>query len=627
MSTQRAHPRAADLPREGRSRAVILAVRPSVDGGRWPIKRVLGEPVIVEADIVADGHDLLAGALLHRHETDAEWREVPLAPAGNDVFRATFTPDKLGRHRYTIVAWVDALATADHDIERKRAAGQDVSVELLGRERLARAPSRAFATRGPAELEVVVERPVARTGAWYEMFPRSCGPAGRHGTFRDAESRLPYIAEMGFDVLYLPPIHPIGLAFRKGPNNSPAAGPFDPGSPWAIGSPAGGHTSVHPDLGTLEDFRRFTSKAASLGLEVALDIAFQASPDHPWVREHPEWFKKRADGTIQYAENPPKKYQDVYPFDFESEAWESLWEALRGVILFWAERGVRVFRVDNPHTKPIPFWEWCIRTVKEIYPDAVFLSEAFTRPKLKYALAKAGFSQSYTYFTWRTTKVEITRYLKELTRADVAEYFRPALWPTTPDIFPEHLQHGGRPAFIVRLVLAATLSATYGIYGPSYELLEREPRPGAEELRDNEKYQLRDWDIDRPDSLRHVIARVNRIRRDNPALAENTRLHFHETDNDLVLCYSKRTPDGSSVILVVVNLDPHHGHSAWLHLDLAELGVAEDAPFQAHDLLGGDQYFWRGPRAYVELSPAVMPAHVLLLRRLVRNENMFEYFL
>ncbi|MGN6107288.1 MAG: maltotransferase domain-containing protein, partial [Kofleriaceae bacterium] len=569
---------------------------------------------------------------------------------------------------YTVIAWVDAFATWRHGLERKFAAGVDVSVELLegallvdaaiargaplaesarllrstdrpAAERVAHATSRELATamaahpdrhhaaHYPGERWVHVERALAGHSSWYELFPRSTGAPGTHGTFRDAEARLDYIAELGFDIVYLPPIHPIGHAFRKGPDNAPSAGPGDPGSPWAIGAAEGGHTAVHPELGTLADFDRFVGAARRRGLEVALDIAFQASPDHPWVREHPTWFRARPDGTIQYAENPPKKYQDVYPFDFETPDWQALWRALRDVFAFWCARGVRVFRVDNPHTKPIPFWEWCLRELQERYPDAIFLSEAFTRPKLMYALAKVGFSQSYTYFTWRTTQHELVHYLEELTRTEVAEFFRPNFWPTTPDIFPEHLQHGGRGAFAMRLVLAGTLASSYGIYGPSFELMERTPRPGAEELARNEKYELRSWDLDRPESLRHLIARLNRIRRDHPALHGDRSLRFHRTDNDLVMCFSKRTADRADIVLVVVNLDPHHTHRAWLDLDLSELGLGPDESFQVHDLLGGSRYTWRGAHNFVELAPDVMPAHIFELRRFVRTENQFEYFL
>ncbi|HZJ65574.1 MAG TPA: alpha-1,4-glucan--maltose-1-phosphate maltosyltransferase [Kofleriaceae bacterium] len=656
-----------------RRRAVIVAVRPVVDGGRYPVKRVVGEPLAVEADIVADGHDVVRAVVLDRAPGAAAWRETELQLAANDTWRATIELSALGRHRYTVIAWVDAFATWRRGFDRKVAAGVDVTVELLegaqlveaARQRgpgektaavleraaralrgpgalveriavatdaalaeaVARVPDRAHATRYDRELEVVVERALAGCSAWYELFPRSTGAGGKHGTLRDTEARLDYVVELGFDVLYLPPIHPIGRAFRKGPDNAPVAGPDDPGSPWAIGGPEGGHTSVHPALGTLADFDRLVGAARARRVEIALDIALQASPDHPWVREHPAWFKARPDGSIQYAENPPKKYQDVYPFDFESADWQALWHALRDVFVFWCERGVRVFRVDNPHTKPIRFWEWCLAELSARYPDAIFLAEAFTRPKLMYALAKAGFSQSYTYFTWRTTKADLEAYATELATTEIAEYFRPCFWPTTPDIFPEHLVHGARPAFALRVVLAGTLAASYGIYGPSYELCESEPRAGVEELARNEKYQVRSWDLDRAGSLRHLIARLNRIRRAHPALHANRTLRFHATDNELVTCYSKHTPDHSDIVLVVVNLDPHHVHRAWLTLDLAALGLTADDSFQVHDLLGDARYTWRGPRNFVELVPDQAPAHVFEVRRFVRSENHFEYFL
>ncbi len=657
---------------DGRRRAVILDVRPSVDGGRYAIKRVVGDLLAAEADILADGHDVLRGMLCFRHESEGEFREVPLEPAGSDLFRATFELTSLGRYFFTVVAWVDAFATWRHGLGRKMAVGVDVSLELregaalaaaaAGRaagtedaarleemavvlaangsvaERAAAAlrpaalaaaerhPDRSLATRHGHPLEVVVERPLSRCSAWYEMFPRSTGAPGTHGTLRDAMQRLDYVAELGFDIVYLPPIHPIGRAFRKGPDNAPIASPTDPGSPWAIGGPEGGHDAVHPELGTLADFDAFIEAARSRRLEVALDVAFQASPDHPWVTEKPQWFRQRPDGSIQYAENPPKKYQDVYPFDFESNDWRALWDALAGIFIFWAEHGVRCFRVDNPHTKPLPFWEWCISTVKQRFPDAIFLAEAFTRPKLTHALAKVGFSQSYTYFTWRTTKPELTEYLEELTQTELVEFFQPNFWPTTPDILPEHLQYGPRAAFTSRAVLAATLSSNYGIYGPAYELMERIPRAGAEELAQNEKYEIRDWDLTRADSLRPVLTRLNHIRRAHAALHTNRSLRFHPTDNDLVICYSKRTEDRSDVVLVVVNLDPHHTHAAWLTLDLEELGIEADRTFQVSDLLGDARYTWRGPRNYVELTPDAV-AHVMALRRFHRSENQFEYYL
>ncbi|HEY5947954.1 MAG TPA: alpha-1,4-glucan--maltose-1-phosphate maltosyltransferase [Kofleriaceae bacterium] len=653
-------------------RVVILAVRPEVDGGRYAAKRVVGETVEIEVDLVADGHDSVRAVLLHRPPGETAWQELELMAVGNDVWRASFVASALGRHHYTVIAWVDAFGSWRHGLERKVHAGNDVSVELLegallvdaaiarakavapGSETelagfakalrssqgitdriaaalgpslahaMARVPDRSHAARYRHELELHIERPLAASSSWYELFPRSTGDA-RHGTLRDAQGWLDYIADLGFDIVYLPPIHPIGRAFRKGPDNSPTAGPDDVGSPWAIGGPEGGHTSVHPQLGTLADFDHFVAAARSRNLEVALDIAFQCSPDHPWVREHPNWFKARPDGTIQYAENPPKKYQDVYPFDFESTDWRNLWAALRDVFLFWCDHGVRVFRVDNPHTKPIPFWEWCLREVQSRVPDTIFLAEAFTRPKLMYALAKSGFSQGYTYFTWRTTKFEFETYLRELASAPVVDFYRPNFWPTTPDIFPEHLVGGGAAVFTQRLILAATLGASYGIYGPSYELMENVQRPGVEELARNEKYQLRSWDVTKPESLRHVIARLNRIRRSLPALHDLRSLHFHPTDNELVMCYSKRR--GDNIALVVVNLDPHHAHRAWLELDLDVLGIRPDHTFQVHDLLSGSRFSWRGARNFVEIVPDEMPAHIFEVRRFARSENQFEYFL
>ncbi len=649
------------------SRVLILAVRPEVDGGRYPAKRVIGDVVEIEADLLADGHEVVAAALLHRPPGETAWQELALTHVGNDVWKASFPVKRLGRHHYTVIAWLDHFASWRRGLERKVEAGNDVSVELLEgailvdeaaaragdqilraqaamlrgdkpiAERVAAAlapelaalmanvPDRSRAARYRHELELHVERPLAAASAWYEFFPRSTGEGGKHGTFRTAAKWLEYVAELGFDIVYLPPIHPIGVAFRKGPDNAPTAGPGDVGSPWAIGGAAGGHTSVHPELGTLADFDFFVAEAKAKNIEVALDIAYQCSPDHPWVKEHPQWFKARPDGTIQYAENPPKKYQDVYPFDFDTADWRALWDALRDVFLFWCERGVRVFRVDNPHTKSLPFWEWCLREVSTKYPDTIFLAEAFTRPKLMYALAKGGYSQSYTYFTWRTTKHDIEAYLNEISKPPVADFFRPNFWPTTPDIFPEHLVHGGRAAFIARVLMAGTLSSSYGIYGPTYELMEREPRPGVEELAKNEKYQLRQWDLARADSLRPVIQRLNRIRKAHPALSDMRSLTFHKSDNDLLLAYSKRR--GDSIILCVVNLDPYHTHRGWLDLDLQALGVDADTSFQVHDLLSGARFTWWGQRNFVELVPDQMPAHIFEVRRFARSENQFEYFL
>jgi len=657
---------------DGRRRVVIGDVQPSVDGGRYPAKRIVGEPVTVEADVLVDGHDKLAGVLLYRRRGESGWREAPLEPVENDAWRATFVPDVVGAWELAISAWVDGYATWAHGLRRKLDANQEIELELAagaalfssaasrarggaadrlgsiagvlrapgdmrGRAAAALAedaaalirahPDRSAATTLDPPLPLTVDPPLAAFSAWYELFPRSCGTDGKHGTLRDAEARLGYIADLGFDIVYLPPIHPIGQTHRKGRDNSlvPQAG--DPGSPWAIGGAEGGHKAVHPQLGTAEDLRHFVTAARQRGLEVALDIAFQTSPDHPYVKEHPEWFLHRPDGSVQFAENPPKKYEDIYPFDFAGPAWQSLWQELRSVILHWIDQGVRVFRVDNPHTKPIPFWRWCIDSIKAQHPETIFLAEAFTRPKLMYALAKAGFSQSYTYFTWRTSKNELAEYVRSLAETEAKEFFRPSFWPNTPDILPEHLQYGGRAMFIARAVLAATLSPSWGIYGPPFELMEHVARPGAEEYAQNEKYQLRSWNLDDPRSLRPVIKRLNHIRRENPALHRLTGTVFHRTDNDMLLCYSRRSAQDDNVLLVVVNLDPHHAQSGWLDLDLWELGIAPDAAYQAHDLIGDGRYLWRGPRNFVSLEPSSMPAQIFRLRHHLRTERSFEYYL
>jgi starch synthase (maltosyl-transferring) len=660
--------------RDGRCRALIEAVEPEIDCGRFPIKRVVGESVRVEADIFADGHDAVSARLLYRRAEDTEWQATPMTLIGNDRWRGEFRVEQTGGYVYTIEAWLDHFLSWIRDLKKRlnavtetetdfligaglveaaarRASGPDAvrlrewaqnlrdSAGAPGRRteiatdseltKLAlRYPDLRFVTRYEKELPVVVDRPLAGCGAWYEFFPRSCAPeAGRHGTLRDCIERLPYIAGMGFDVVYLPPIYPIGRSFRKGKNNAITAQPDDVGSPWAIGAEEGGHKDIHPQLGTLDDFRALVAKTRQLGMEIALDIAYQCSPDHPYVKQHPEWFKWRPDGTVQYAENPPKKYQDIYPLEFETEDWRGLWEELKSVVIFWIEQGVRVFRVDNPHTKPFAFWEWLIAEVRRSYPDVIFLSEAFTRPKVMYRLAKLGFTQSYTYFSWRNTKHELTEYFTELTQTKVREFFRPNAWPNTPDILPEYLQLGGRPAFMIRLALAATLAANYGIYGPAFELCENQPRePGSEEYLNSEKYQIRHWDLNAPWSLKDFIARVNQIRKQNPALQSDRRLHFHGVDNEMLLCYSKTTEDFSNVMLMVVNLDFRFRHSGWVHLDLGALGLDDSHPFQVHDLLGGGRYLWEGPRNYVELDPASLPAHIFRVRRKVRTEADFDYF-
>jgi starch synthase (maltosyl-transferring) len=644
----------------GRRRVVIEGIVPQIDGGRFAIKRIVGDEVTVEADVFADGHEELAVLLQFRQDGEIAWHELPMQSIYNDRWRASFTVNQLGRHFYRVDAWVDRFQTWRHDLEKRAAAGQDLHVDLLigaalvkaaatraggsDRERLTEFAARiagegsfqsadqaarfAVAEHGDLltfmeryadrslqvtshELAITVEDERAAFSAWYELFPRSYGKElGRHGTLQDVIAHLPYVAGMGFDVIYLPPIHPIGTAFRKGKNNAVSAESGDVGSPWAIGGSEGGHKSIHPELGTFDDFHALVVAAADRSIEIALDVAFQCSPDHPYVREHPGWFRSRPDGTIQYAENPPKKYQDIYPFDFECEDWQALWKELTSVFLFWIEHGVRVFRVDNPHTKPFAFWEYCISEVKRVRPDAIFLSEAFTRPKIMYRLAKLGFTQSYTYFTWRNNKQELIEYFTELSQPALADVFRPNLWPNTPDILHAYLQTGGRPAFVTRAILAATLGANYGIYGAAFELLEHVPRePGSEEYLNSEKYELKRWEIEHPDSLRDLLTRLNRIRREHAALQRNGNVTFHAIDCDELLAFSKRTAAGDDNVLVVVNLDPHHAHSGWLELPPDFAGHCE-----AVDLLTNATFHWQTPRVYIELNPQATDAQVFHLR-------------
>ena len=667
MSQRRNDP----LP-DGRKRAVIEGVEPEIDAGRFPAKRTIGDTVVVEADIFTDGHDALSAVLLHRKLDATTWTESAMRPLVNDRWAGDFPAAELGQYVFAIEAWVDSFKTWQRDLVKRVQASQDTSVDYLigadliesaatraagadaawlnetaktlrsgDRERssaaaraemltmmMNRYPDRGLSTRYERELRIIVDPVKARFSAWYEFFPRSAATeAGRHGTFADCIARLPYVASMGFDVLYLPPIHPIGVAYRKGKNNVVNAETGDVGSPWAIGAAEGGHKSIHSELGSLDDFRKLVEAAAGFGIDIALDVAFQAAPDHPYVREHPEWFRKRPDGTIQYAENPPKKYQDIYPFDFETEAWWEMWQELHSVFVFWIEQGVRIFRVDNPHTKAFGFWEWAIGEIKAKYPDVLFLSEAFTRPKVMYRLAKLGFSQSYTYFPWRHTKYELTAYLTELTQTKVREYFRPNQWPNTPDILTEFLQTTERPGFMMRVVLAATLGANYGIYGPAFELMDSAPRhAGSEEYLDSEKYQLRTWDTNRADSLREFIALLNRIRKENPALHHDWSLRFHSIDNEQLIAYSKQSDDGSNLIVTVVNLDPRHRHSGYLQLPLEDMHIGHNT-FQAHELLTGARYLWSGQSNYVEIDPASVPAHIFVIRRRVRTEREFEYFL
>jgi len=663
---------------DGRVRAVVDAVLPVVDGGRFAVKRIAGEPVRIQGNCFTDGHDQLRVLLQWQLLEGPDIYEVDMAAQGNDVWTAEFTPPVPGRYRYTVVAWVDPFESWRRELERRndpadvrialevgaelidaaaaRAGLEDAThlskwagvlrttadnasghADVAAMQAIALDPARALVMRRYSDRsfaasvtrELIADRRRAQFSSWYELFPRLAATEnGPHGTFRDVRTRLPYIARMGFDVLYMPPIHPIGEVNRKGANNALRSGPEDVGSPWAIGSAAGGHKDILPELGTLEDFRALLRAAREQGIEVAMDIAFQCAPDHPYVSAHPEWFRHRPDGSVQYAENPPKKYQDIYPFDFESTDWRGLWDELKGVMDYWLAQGVRIFRVDNPHTKAFSFWEWCITEIKRKHPDAIFLAEAFTRPKVMHRLAKLGFTQSYTYFTWRTTKSELIEYFTELSHGPGREYFRPNVWPNTPDILHETLQSGLRSAFCARLILAATLSANYGIYGPAYELMESAPREaGSEEYLDSEKYQLRHWDLDRYDSLWPLIARINRIRRDNAALQSDATLSFWATDNDQLIAYSKHDKALKDIILTVVNLDPHNVQSGWLTLDLDRLGLAADEPYQVHDQLSDQRYQWRGARNYVALDPRRMPAHVFRIRRHVRSEHDFDYFL
>jgi len=646
-----------EKPNEGRNRVVIENVQPEVNCGLFPIKRIVDDLVSVQADVFGDGHDHVRARLLWKEEGESTWQTAEMLSLGNDRWGGEFPVTRVGRYRYTIVGDVDHFETWQSDLKKRVEAQQDLEVPFatgavlleevqaratkedsaklatwakklragkkddaavafaLQNELLAmvhRYPDPAMETWYERELEVFVDRERARFSAWYELFPRSWSPVpGKHGTLNDVATRLDYVAEMGFNVLYLPPISPIGKSFRKGKNNSVQAAAGDEGSPWAIGSEEGGHTAIHAQLGTMKDFTNLVKRAKELKMEVALDIAFQCAPDHPWVKEHPEFFKKRPDGSIQYAENPPKKYQDIYPLDFESSNWQGLWDALKDVFSFWMDAGVLIFRVDNPHTKAFPFWQWVIPELKAKDPNVLFLAEAFTRPRVMERLAKLGFSESYTYFTWRDTKEELTQYMLELTTTPVSEYFRPNFWPNTPDILPGHLQRGGLPAFRSRLVLATTLSANYGIYGPAFELGENTPaKPGSEEYLNSEKYEIKTWDLESPTSLKPLITQLNQIRLANPALKRNERLHFHTTDNPSLMCYSKHTADLSNRILVVVNLDPFLVQSGWVNLDLGVLGLNSGDTFEVYDLLADHSYSWQGSRNYVALRPAEAPAHV-----------------
>ena len=666
------------MRKKGQQRVIIENIKPQVDFGRYPAKRVLYDEVIVEADIFCDGHDAIRAEVQYRHDTDVEWEIVEMDYVINDKWNAGFAVSKLGIYFFRINAWIDHFWSWHRDILKKIVAEVDFKVDLLigadlveevlnsypgikekDQKFLLKAvnelraeeeepedriglilnkrlykvmvkyPLKKHVSSSDQEYRVKVERQKAIFSTWYEVFPRSLGGSiEKHGTFRDCINFLPYISDMGFDVLYLPPIHPIGETNRKGKNNSVTAQPGEPGSPWAIGGKEGGHKAIHPELGTMEDFQLLVEEAEKFHIEIALDIAFQCSPDHPYVTEHPQWFKKRPDGTLQYAENPPKKYQDIYPIYFETEDWENLWEELKSVFLFWIKRGVKIFRVDNPHTKSLNFWEWVIDEINREHPEVIFLSEAFTRPKVMNSLAKKGFTQSYTYFTWRNTKYELTTYCNELVNSNAREFFRPNFWPNTPDILPEFLQVTNRAGYIQRLVLAATLSSNYGIYGPAFELMERTPlAQGKEEYLNSEKYEIKNWNTDDPHSLRKIISTINRIRNENEALQNTHSLRFHEINNEALIAYSKSTDDLTNIVIVVVNLDPYHTHSGWLKVPLHQFDMDSTTPYQVHDLIGGAYFLWSGEDNYVELNPGIMPVHLFKLRRKIRTEQDFDYFM
>jgi starch synthase (maltosyl-transferring) len=641
----------------GRQRVIIEHIDPEIDGGTFPARRVVGEEVMVSADVFADGHDELKAVLLYRKKGKEHWNETPMEHLGNDRWKAAFKVNEMGWYEYNIQGWVDHFASWQKGLKLKYEANQDIDVELQigafmiieARERadeklkkkidkwvafinkvednaaaavalmlgdevtdvMYQCTDRKDAVLYEQTLFVEVERKKALFSSWYEVFPRStASKPGKHGTFKDVENIIPFVAKMGFDVLYFPPIHPIGMSFRKGKDNSSVADPGDPGSPWAIGSKEGGHKAIHPALGTIEDFKSVVSKAAEHDIEIALDLAYQCSQDHPYVKEHPQWFKWRPDGSVQYAENPPKKYQDVLPFNFENDDWQNMWKELKSVVDYWIGQGVKIFRVDNPHTKSFRFWDWMIRELKVEHPDIIFLAEAFTRPKVMDRLAKAGFNQSYTYFTWRNSREEFIKYLHELTRTERREYYRPNFWPNTPDILPISLQYKNEAAFIARLVMAATLSSNFGIYGPVFEFGLNVPHPLREEYIDNEKYEIKHWDWQNMNRLRELMAAVNRIRKENPALQTTWNIHFAESHNDQLLCYGKTDDEKENRIIVAVNLDSGNTQSGWIKIPIRELGISSDKTFNVLDLITGNQYKWNGEWNYVELNPFILPVHI-----------------
>ncbi len=643
----------------GRKRVIIENLSPQVNNGQFPAKRAIGDSVEVRADLFADGHDIVKAILQYKPASGRKWREAPLEPIVNDRWKGSFTPDESGMYEFTVLAYIDHFASWQYGLRKKFEAQQDVSVEMLiGAEMIDKTSENAegndaqtlkawaellrkndhhdFIIHGvelalsdevsklvskyydrsdasiyPEKLKVEVERKKALYSTWYELFPRSTSPEpGRHGTFKDTERLFPHIAEMGFDVVYLPPIHPIGRTFRKGLNNALHANHGDPGSCWAIGSEEGGHKAIHPELGNMDDFKDMLAEADNHGIEIALDIAFQCSPDHPYVKEHPQWFKWRPDGSVQYAENPPKKYQDILPINFENDDWKNLWKELKSVIDHWIDAGVKIFRIDNPHTKAFAFWEWAIGEIRAKNPEVIFLAEAFTRPRVMERLAKIGFNQSYTYFTWRNNPQEMREYMEELTQTSLRDYFRPNFWPNTPDILPPVLTQGGEPAFIFRLLLAATLSSNYGLYGPVYEFGINTPYPGKEEYLDSEKYEIKNWDWFQDTRIKEIITRINKIRRENPALQDTYNIHFADSSNPNILCFGKHDTASKNTIVVAANMDPYNTHGSSVRIPLEPLGINPHVPYVVYDLLSYSRYNWQGEWNYVELNPHQIPVHV-----------------
>ncbi|TDE15356.1 alpha-1,4-glucan--maltose-1-phosphate maltosyltransferase [Dyadobacter psychrotolerans] len=649
----------------GRERVIISGVTPQIEGGRFPAKRAIGESLTVAADIFTDGHDEIAASILLKQTDQQHWTEFPMVFLVNDRWQVTLPLEKTGLHEFQVIGWIDHFTSWKKGLVKKYDANQDVSVELqIGSDMLSHALTLAdeqtknniehwieqiglapdiesaisialgneiaavmrslrekdLISKSPDIYKIEVERKKAGFSTWYELFPRSASTEpGRHGNFQDVKKLLPGIAKMGFDTLYFPPIHPIGEQKRKGKNNSLTPDDEDPGSPWAIGNRLGGHKAIHPELGTIEDFVELVDAAKDMNIEIAMDIAYQCAPDHPYVKEHPQWFKWRPDGTVQYAENPPKKYEDILPFNFETEDWPNLWRELKSVIDYWIEKGVRIFRIDNPHTKSFAFWEWMIGEVRQKYPEVIFLAEAFTRPRVMEKLAKSGFNQSYSYFTWRNSKWEFEQYLTELTKTDLQYYFRPNFWPNTPDILPHHLVEGGENAHIMRLILAATMSSNYGLYGPVYEYGVNTPHPGKEEYTDNEKYEIKHWNWERYSRTREIITLVNHIRKENPALQTTWNIDFTQTNNDQVICYSKTDAETSNSLIIAVNLDAFNTQGAHIRVPLERFGMPYDSSYTVKDMLSGEKYHWQGEYNFIQLNPYDMPAHIFKIEKTNQN--------